>query len=796
MRRLLLLMAALAVPVAAAQDDPRRAAEAALAEGRYADALTAAERSVAAAPDDAEAHYLLGRVWYAAANPSRDVRRASDAIGRALDLQPDNVLYLVAALEIDRRDTPTFFGDMRLLRRRADLARRLLAVDSTNAFAHEELGAIAIRDFYQYRNAIALPLLRFDDSDRSVAEPRQVEVNVYGQQEGDESGGLPTEVFQDVEVVELRDPEALFGEAGAVGTTDRLDLDRMRAAGVGVVTYEARSRRAYAVAIGHLRRALANDPRRRSVYDHVMRLALLSGDYADALAAAREMLAQFDADPWSWLYMGLVSHRTGDAESAEAAFEQGLARMSDAERDAFTDLSLILPPADVPAFQSDRDAFSRRYWTARDPRFLNVANERRNEHFARLVSADLLYRSERLALRGWSTQRGQLFVRYGPPRAEVTIDGGYQHVLEAFHGRPGTPLRGDGTQGTRFDERDANRFNVWDYGDFRLVFEDPGRNGEFRLYSPPADLYAVAAAGQVARMDYVMVAREQVRREPERYAYEASGRAVGLPYRVAAFRGDDGQTDLYLSYGVPLAVPDSMAPVEDVDVTIRTGAFLIGPGQELVFERRRTIYGLRAAQIVDFDGARLWTSVEPMRARPGAHEVSLEFETAGGGTSAVQRRALEVPAFDGAALAVSDLLLAYAADPTEGRTPPGRIVRNGIALTPAPWGVFGVADPIFLYVEVYGLTVDGGRTDYELEARLVPRDGRRGVARALGRLLGGRPRGVGTTAEAQGDAATDWQSVTLDARGQAPGLYTLSVTVRDRHTGAEASRETTLLLEP
>lgn len=775
--------AALLTPAASAQADGVSALVAqALAEGRYVEAEAEASRAVAADPEDAEAHYLLGRVLYDEANPGRDERRASRAVARALELQPDNVLYLVARLESFRRETATFIGEMILMQRRAGLARRILAIDSTNAFAHEELAVQGIRDYYQYRNAISLPGLSFADPARGDRPGQDREQTT---EDGDRPIPLP-----DPESTRILTPGALdagFDAAGGVTTGDRTDVEGLLAQGAGSLTFTQRATAAYRSALHHLQTSLRRDARRRSLYDHVLRLAVLSGEWEQAQPFVREMVTQFDADPASWLYLGLVAHRQGDAETAEAAFARAVSRMSAADSTSFVDLTRILAPDDAERFRADPLTFSRQFWLARDPRYLQIANERRSEHFARLVSADLLFSSERLGRAGRDTERGRMFIRYGPPARDLMVDGGFQRVLEAW---------GDRVEAFEPSqtESDANRFHVWDYGDLRLVFEDPNRTGEFRLYSPPADLWAVGSArATIQQSDYVAIAREAVRERPERYDYEPPGRAVPLPYLVSAFRGDDGRTDLYVAWGVPLA-PDAGASA-DVDLTIRTGAFLVGADHELRFERRRTIHGLRGTQIASFADTRLWTTVEEMTAQPGPYDVSVEFETATGGTAAVQRRSVDVPDLSGPGLRMSDLLLSYSAVPTEESTAAGRIERNGLALWAAPWGVFATTDPIVVYVEVYGLQPGDGRTDYEVEARLVPRDASRGVRRALRRLFGGRGRGVSTAAEAQGDATDDWQSLTVDASGQAPGLYTLTVTIRDRVAGRSVSRDVDLLLE-
>ena len=789
--RLVLLAAlagALLAPTARAQGSPAEAPEVAAAEadleaGRPDAALARLDAYLSANDADPEAHYLLARILYAEDSPLRDTRRAARAIDRAVALAPDNVVYLVAQLEGQRLARTNILLDLIRARRRYVIAEKILALDPDNAYAHEELGTWAIRDYYQYRNAIALPGLVYDapDTGRSLELTRETRVGA----DLDEGDGLP--IFVDPN----RGDRIAFEDADAAYADDRFDLDVLRAQNVGTVTFEARANRAYDEATAHLRAALDADPRRRSVYDHTVRLALISGRWADAAPDLREMDVQFPADGRAALYLGLAAQRMGRFEDADAAFTRALRDLPASDAAAFTDLALILPPDEVSAYRADPVAFAQRYWTGRDPRFLNTVNERRTEHYARIVEADLLYRSDALDRPGWTTERGLLHVRFGPPQADVIIDGAFAQVVEVYQGLAELFGTADGPSDA---ERSANRFNVWTYADgLRLVFEDPNRNGQFRLYSPPAYAYALASARDPARMDFVQIARDAVRETPERFTFAPPGRAVDLPTRVAAFKGTGDRADLYLTYGVPLAA-EAGAPGEDVDLTLRTGAFLVGASRDVLAERRRTVYGLRAAQIVSFAETRLWTTTEPLLAPPGPNEVSVEFETAGGGAFAVQRRTVAVPDFRAPGLQLSDVLLAYAVDP-DGAPAPGRIVRGGVALLPAPWGVYEAGAPVFVYIEAYGLALRDGRTDYEVEAELVPRDASTGLRRLGRRILGRRETGVASALDAQGATPDETQSLRLSTTGQPPGLYTLTVTVRDRISGATAERDTDLLLE-
>lgn len=776
---LLLAAASQAQPTGGSPADPLvERGRQALREGDTPAAAEAFRQAVAADAQSAEAHFFLARTLFAVGE-QQDIGRAREAIRTAVELEPDNVEYMTAELATLQTDGWNFWVDFERARRRSLLSRRILAIDSLNAFAHEEAAQLYIRDYYQYRNAVRTSGLSFytpvyivDDA----ADPLAAVAEVNQQRAESESGfGLDpiTDAQQQAQAGDL------VAAAEMVQPGSRFDLDLIEESSVSL---SRRADRALRSARFHLETALAQDPRRRSLYDDVMRLAVLSGDWPRALPHLRDMFVHFPEDPEMWRYIGLAYHETGDWESADAAFGRAIELMDAEDQAVFSDLEMVLPPAEVAAFRADPETYAARFWSARDPRFLNPYNERRLEHYARLTTADLLYRSEDLDLPGWRTERGEVYVRYGRPDRDVIIEGEFGAVVESFDPQA-DPFSLPGVVTA------SNRFNVWDYGDLQFVFEDPNRNGEFVLYSPPASLFANGA--RVDGLDYVIRAREAFREIPERYEFEVPGREVRIPARAASFRGERGQAEVYVPFGVPLA---ESAGGGDVQTTIRTGAFLVGGDNTLMAERRKTVYGLPAAQIVGYDGVTLWIGTETLQTAPGDYEVAVEFETASGAAAGVHREAVQVPDYAAPGLHLSDLLLAVQVE--EGvRASAGRVQRGDFAILPSPWGVYAVGDPIAVYFEVYNLAQADGLAEYEIEARLVPKDESSGLGRVFKRLFGGRERGVSTAFPVQVTDSDDRQYVLLDASGQEPGVYTLTVRINDTATGERAERTVDLFLE-
>lgn len=768
---------------------------AAFRDGSYAQAERLFADVVRTDPENAQAHYMLARIYFE--TPMEDYGKAGKQLDEAIKLDPDNVDYMVARLEHLRTDASNYIVDRIRDMKRMGLAKQVLAIDPENSVAHEELGKAYVRDFWRYRNAIALPTLGLREQLVHRDMPRFDPISDLTSGGGSDPGSDPALGLQEQQ--QAYDEIVFASDQYEFRNSDLFNINRLEMQGVPVQDLKGRADRAYARAIFHLTKALETDPMRRDVYDYLMRVYALKEDYPRAMTTLQDMYAFFPEDPAFWFYLGLVHYRTGQTDAAAKSFDSALKYSNDNVRYAFENLDLFLPPEEKAAYQEDPIAYASRFWTSKDPRFLTPFNERKLEHYSRLVYADLLYGAPRIDLRGWETQRGQILVRYGVPVSDVVVSGGFEAILRHLNisrtrERQLEQLTAPGQEVFDFDQTilEGNTFNIWDYGDFKFVFEDPFRNNEYRLYSPSAK--DMNDGTDQWENDFVIRSAETFRETPEKYDFEAPGRQVDIPYLVTTFRGGGDQTDVLIHYGIPVQGYDPAKTT--VDLTVNTGTFLINDTRDVLVERRETLYGLQTRQITSFSEVSLWVDTNTLNAPPGKHEVSVEFETVGGGTVAVQRREIEVPDYQLGQTTISDLLLAYAIEDTDNGKAlnPSDVVRNNLSITPAPWSVFGDRQPIHLYFELYDLGLNGaGRTDYEVEATLRPKEKKGGIGGLFG--IGGSKDGVSVRFDGGGISSTDHQSLILDATDQPRGLYHLVVKIRDRVSGKTAQKDQDLFLE-
>jgi GWxTD domain-containing protein len=101
----------------------------------------------------------------------------------------------------------------------------------------------------------------------------------------------------------------------------------------------------------------------------------------------------------------------------------------------------------------EREEFIKEFWKRRDPDPTTEINEFKEEYYKRIEDANKLFRGE--GREGWLTDRGRIYVIFGPPTSRLTYPMGHPDI-----GRPA---------------------EIWYYGWFPVVFVDWYFNGTYTL---------------------------------------------------------------------------------------------------------------------------------------------------------------------------------------------------------------------------------------------------------------------------------------------------------------------------
>ena len=252
-------------------------------------------------------------------------------------------------------------------------------------------------------------------------------------------------------------------------------------------------------------------------------------------ALAREKLVRKPADAWALMTAGLAAYRAGNQKYAQTAFDSGFRMLSARDRNRLDNLQRMLRPSDVSAFASwsdaDRKAYTDKYWTWSVPLWSGDQANPRLRFLARVTFAELRWTVDELRKRGADSDRGNIYVRYGPPDARGRSEGGVSMM--------------------------GGRTESWWYDFPRLAFHFNG--------APTFGTSYLAAGGAAhERMDSI----------PARWDNISRVRIDSLPVRVTRFRARPDSVDVVFTSQPPAAAIQSAASIEGA---VRTDFWLLDP---------------------------------------------------------------------------------------------------------------------------------------------------------------------------------------------------------------------------
>lgn len=144
---------------------------------------------------------------------------------------------------------------------------------------------------------------------------------------------------------------------------------------------------------------------------------LKSGSPGEAIAMWERLMEERPAFRQEYLPLLLEAYqKSGFADKAEKVAEEYIDGLDRDTQELFKDLSLIATSEERAEYEAldrfDRLVYARHFWQKRDPTPATKANERKVEHYRRVIYARQEYSS---AKEPWD-RRGEIYIRYGEPR--------------------------------------------------------------------------------------------------------------------------------------------------------------------------------------------------------------------------------------------------------------------------------------------------------------------------------------------------------------------------------------------
>ena len=410
------------------------------------------------------------------------------------------------------------------------------------------------------------------------------------------------------------------------------------------------------------------------------------------------------------------------------------------------DVRYIITPSERSAFKQltddeQRYQFVEQFWLRRDPTPDTFVNETRDEHYRRIAYANERFTSGKP---GWKTDRGIIYIMYGPP-----------HTIETEHGGAMTPRNlGQGAQYIIGGSSVTYPHIYWRYrhipgvdlgNEVVVEFVDRTLSGEYRMARDPFEKDALKHTpfydiDHMARMGVVDGNNEYARLPSQLsvadYAMMQNYRdlqmaALSKPPQVR-FKDLETVIETKLSYNLfPfefrtdfLKITDNMVltavtvATKNKDMTFEQGAG-VHKSSVNVFGRITTITGRRVhtfeepiRQVIpeslfkqSLDRTSLYQTSVPLRS--GVYKVELVLKDLQSGNVGTLYRSIRVPRFPEDQLTTSSIILAdkIEAVPIYQATA-GPFVLGNAKVLPNVTATFHRAVPMGIYVQVYNLSLD------------------------------------------------------------------------------------------
>jgi GWxTD domain-containing protein len=391
------------------------------------------------------------------------------------------------------------------------------------------------------------------------------------------------------------------------------------------------------------------------------------------------------------------------------------------------------------ATDEEREQFIEQFWRRRDPDPDTEQNEYLEEHYERIAYANQHFAS---GIPGWKTDRGRIYIMYGPPNERETHPTGGAYDRPSYHGGGSTT---------------TYPFEVWFYrylpgigSGIEIEFVDPTGTGEYRLARSPDEkdaLLWVPGAGQTLNEQLGLSSKADRVAGFGGFGYSGpGGRVQDSPFEwLARYTdlqrppkvNDVLEKQLVTTASSPLFEDSSLDVATSVgffrasDERVMTAITIQTNNEDLTFKdvggvqrASLNIYG-RVTSVV---GRRVTTFEDPVvtdstveelttaRERksayqrvlplaPGTYKVDVLVRDINSGTQQLKQIGFTVPKFEPNKLAASTLVLAAKLQTLNDQLP-GMFSIGPYKVLPNVSGVFKKGSEVGIYMQIYNAGID------------------------------------------------------------------------------------------
>ncbi|HQR34708.1 MAG TPA: GWxTD domain-containing protein [Blastocatellia bacterium] len=413
----------------------------------------------------------------------------------------------------------------------------------------------------------------------------------------------------------------------------------------------------------------------------------------------------------------------------------------------------------------EREQFIESFWLRRDPDPDTDANEYREEYYQRIAYANEHFTS---GIPGWKTDRGRIYIMFGPPHEKET------HPSGGSYDRP--IWEGGGSTSTY-------PFEIWWYrylegvgSDVEIEFVDPTGSGEYRiarnpnekdalLYTPNAGLTLAEELGLSSKADRISGGMFGPSNGGAGGGQLFGTRAKDQPFerldllaklqKPPKVKFNDlaalaAESDLPKASFDVLAAAMNVNMLRVTDNAVLTSFTVQLENSDLVYKdigglpqaainiyaKITNVAGRRAGQFEDvvtssYTPEALESGMQQRSAyeknvvlAPGNYKIDLVVRDVNSGKTGVIKQGFVIPRYEEGKLATSTMVLASEIKPMTGRLATGQFVRGSLKVMPNASGEFKQDQQLGVYMQVYNVAVDQAtlRPSVDIEYVISQRD--------------------------------------------------------------------------
>ena len=461
------------------------------------------------------------------------------------------------------------------------------------------------------------------------------------------------------------------------------------------------------------------------------------------------------------------------------------------------------------ATDEEREQYIEAFWRRRDPNPDTEVNEYLEEHFERIAYANQHFAS---GIPGWKTDRGRIYIMYGPPNDKESHPMGGQYDRPSYHGGGSTT---------------TYPFEVWFYrhlpgvgSGVEIEFVDPTGTGEYRIARSPNEkdaLLHIPGAGLTLGEQLGMSDKADRVAGATGFGYSGPGaRVQDSPFewlqRVVDLQrppqiNEAMEKNLLALVNSPVEDPNSLDVDARVDFfrqsdnSVITAITVQADNRDLQFKdiggvqtARLNIYGrvtsVAGRRVTSFEDPVVTTAtVEELtdtRERksvyqrvvplpPGTYKVDLVVRDINSGSQQIKPVGFTVPKYEADKLSASTMVLAVRLQTLKDQLP-GMFTIGQHKVIPNVAGVFKRGQDVGIFMQIYNAGVDQTTLRPSVDVEYVLLKGGKEVLKQVEDW-----RGIS-------DAGQRLTLARLLPTAELPaGEYEIAIRVRDRVSGQSLS---------